>query len=169
MERRSIRLPNYNYQAGTFFVTICTFERRETFGEIRDAVFYPNSIGKIVEQEWLITLSMWKEMVAGAHVVMPNHFHAVFGIMRDTTGEPNRHFKSPKETVGSIVRGFKGAVTRKAAIKTNREIDQIWQRNYYEHVIRNEKEYRDTLIYIETNPLKWEFDNHNPVRSRIDG
>ena len=105
-------------------------------------------------------------------IVMPNHIHGII-IINDTNVGANNHsplqinrFRSPSKTIGSIIRGFKIGVTKWFRKSTNTY--NVWQRNYYEHVIRNEKELSKIREYITNNPLKWQLDRENPEGIGID-
>lgn len=74
--------------------------------------------------------------------------------------ESDSELKSPSQTVGSIIRGFKAAVTSKINTLRNTPGGKVWQRNYYEHIIRNERDLYNIKNYIEMNPIKWEYDKY---------
>ena len=166
-KRRSIRLPGYDYaSAGWYFVTICCHKRQHLFGEIVRAncirpdgpVMELNQLGRIVHEEWLKTAEIRPEVELGEFVVMPNHFHAILGLtghsglMQEAgvcntplqsqfikaadQADTDLSFQSPSQTIGAIVRGFKSSVTKQ--IRQTGIANDIWQRNYYEHIIRNE-------------------------------
>lgn len=186
--RRSIRLKGYDYsRSGLYFITLCVVDRICVFGNIVDGKMQLNDIGRLVEEEWLNTVDIRKgDVRLHNYIVMPNHFHAIIEICEcmdecdssqilngcnmgececrgesyspqilntDNVGEcdlPLR-MKSPSKTVGAIVRGFKGAVSRQLGYS-------VWQRNYYEHIIRTGESYRQISDYIVNNPTKWQDD-----------
>ena len=181
--RRSIRLKGYDYsRSGLYFITLCVVDRICVFGNIVDGKMQLNDIGRLVEEEWLNTINIRKgDVRLHNYIVMPNHFHAIIEICEcmdecdssqilntDNVGEyamgecekdecekgecdsPLR-MKSPSKTVGAIVRGFKGAVSRQLGYS-------VWQRNYYEHIIRTGESYRQISDYIVNNPTKWQDD-----------
>ncbi len=171
--RRSIRLRDYDYSSpGEYFVTICTHKRECLFGDVVDGEMGLNEIGEIDNNEWLKTETIRDNVELGAFIIMPNHMHAIFGIVeslgayRDTPlprdANSNPSFKSPSKTVGAIVRGYKSAVTTKINTLKNSAGQKIWQRNYYEHIIRNEKSFRRIQNYIINNPAKWGDDMNHP-------
>ena len=169
--RKSIRLQGYDYaQNGWYFITICIKGFEELLGKIsNDGVFIPNEIGKIVEVTWLLTPQIRPSVELDTYQIMPNHFHGIVVIgsknslplihgFPDTHNPPSK-FQSPKRTIGAIVRGFKGASTK--LIRKNlvgNFDDKIWQRNYYERIIRDEAELNRIRTYIENNPKKWQED-----------
>ncbi|MCX8048287.1 MAG: transposase [Methylohalobius sp.] len=183
--RRSIRLKGYDYsQAGAYFITICTRDRVCLFGEIVAGEMRLNDMGRIVETVWKEIPASYPGAAIDAFVVMPNHIHgiilvgapfmaphdvatragatmAVQGAMN--RGAMNRGAMNRAPTVGEIVRGFKARV----AIAIHRMPGcgnvAVWQRNYYEHIIRNEESLNRIRQYIADNPLQWALDRENPV------
>lgn len=145
-QRKNIRLKNYDYsKAGYYFVTICTKDRLGIFGEIVGV----NKIGKIICECWDKINKIYDNVKTDAFCLMPNHIHGIIVISeRDGQSRPSL----PK-----IIQGFKSVTTR-MCFKYNYK--SIWQRNYYEHIIRNQEEYERVYEYIETNPLKWEEDKY---------
>ena len=174
--RRSIRLTGHDYsQSGLYFITLCVINKICMFGNVVDGKMQLNDIGQLVEQEWLNTINIrHNDVRLHNYIVMPNHFHAIIEIRRGECDSPQSHssqphspqtinggninendsqqrMKSPSKTVGAIVRGFKGAISRQLGYS-------IWQRNYYEHIIRTAASYRHISNYIENNPTKWQSD-----------
>ena len=128
-----------------------------------------------VEEEWLKTANMRPEIELGEFVIMPNHFHAIIGIIGTTgvtdtpmhTGVCDTPLQSPSTTIGTIIRGFKSAVTSHA--RRNGLAVDIWQRNYYEHIIRNSVRANCTCLAeggirpyesIRNNPAQWQEDEY---------
>ncbi|MBC7879141.1 MAG: hypothetical protein H7Y59_18370 [Anaerolineales bacterium] len=189
--RRSIRLKGYDYsQAGAYFVTIVTWQREFLFGEIKNQEMKLNKVGKIVEREWLELPKRLPYVELGARAVMPNHFHGILfihenvGATRQSQASPNSDVKplqaissvsmdgsplprGPKPaSLGAIIAQFKSRVTKEIWKFPEFKETPIWQRNYYEHVIRNEKDLQNKTDYIEANPLLWDGDDENPVNTR---
>ncbi|MEW5702245.1 MAG: transposase [Candidatus Zixiibacteriota bacterium] len=165
--RRSVRLREYDYsQSGAYFVTICTQDRRCLFGEIVDGTMRLNDTGRIVEDEWLHTPTLRPQVAPDTFVVMPNHFHAIVFIT-DRRGvlqyAPTPRLASPSQTIGAIVRGFKGATTKRINAFRGTPGQPVWQRNYYEHVIRNDDDLHATREYVLNNRLAWALDRENPT------
>jgi REP element-mobilizing transposase RayT len=151
--RKHLRLKHYDYSAeGFYFITICGQNRVKYFGEIVDGQFIPNDAALMIEKIWLQMLLRFPFISQHDYVLMPNHFHAIVEIKN-------------KENIpiGNIVGAFKSLTTNEY-IKGVREHSwmpfkkRLWQRNYYEHVIRNEISYVKLVEYIQNNPLKWEED-----------
>ena len=114
--RRSIRLKGYDYsQKGLYFITICTHHRIHLFGKIENGKMILNEYGEIAAEEWLKTPEIRKNITLGQFIIMPNHFHSIIHIeykienKNETTGK----FKSPSQTIGAIIRGYKGATTKR--------------------------------------------------------
>ena len=163
--RRSVRLKDYDYsQEGLYFVTICTKDKLCLFGYIKEDSVILNDIGNIAMKEWLNTENIRHNIALHDFVIMPNHIHFIieikpvgaYCIRPENNISPNNDyldikFQSPKQTIGSIVRGFKSNITRQLGYS-------IWQRNYYEHIIRNEESYYKIVNYIRNNPSNWNKD-----------
>ena len=178
--RKSIRLQGYDYsQAGLYFITVCTHNRVPLFGEIVDGVMALNTAGQIVEKCWCAIPEHFPQVTLDEFVVMPNHVHGIITIGENNVGandvrannvRANDYLPQPSNeiprslqhgtsrTIGSMVRGFKIGVTR--WFRANTDIHKVWQRNYYEHIIRNEDSYLKIAEYIQTNPQRWEIDTY---------
>jgi REP element-mobilizing transposase RayT len=171
--RHSIRLREYDYSnAGAYFVTVCTQNRECLFGKIVDGKVILNDAGRMVESIWNELDQHYKGIETDESVVMPNHFHGIIVLVGaglalpriDTMIRQNQGAASSAPTLGDIVRTFKS----KSTIYINRLLvrtgQRLWQRNYYEHIIRNEDELNRLREYIVNNPAQWGFDNENPDR-----
>lgn len=187
--RHSIRLKDYDYaQAGAYFVTICAWQRECLFGEIVNGEMVLNDLGRIVVEEWERTPKMRSNVELDVYSIMPNHFHAIISVQDNVgahcmrpesvdndelhakTDESRAHSSAPLRrqsgSIGSIVAGFKSATTKLINIIRNNPGCPVWQRNYYERVVRNENELSRAREYIVNNPMKWELDKENPVNCR---
>ncbi|MBF0104319.1 MAG: transposase [Deltaproteobacteria bacterium] len=185
--RRSIRLKGYDYsQQGAYFVTICSHDRECLFGEIVDGKMVLNDVGKIVETCWHNIPNNFPNAELDAFVVMPNHVHGIICIVgaplagAQNAGAQNgtQNNRAPARgapTVGDIVGAYKSLCVHNCLkwIKQNepdRVLGKFWQRNYYEHVIRNEKSLDQIREYIINNPANWQGDEMNPaVRAPLAG
>jgi putative transposase len=146
--RRSIRLREYDYsQNGLYFVTICTRDRLLLFGAIADGLMNLSSMGQIAQEEWFKTARIRAEIRLHEFVVMPNHIHGIIEITGDVT-------------LGKVVRGYKSAVTAQINSLAGNDGIAVWQRNYYEHIIRDEQSYQNISAYIQTNPQRWLTDTY---------
>ncbi len=172
--RKSIRIKEYDYAApGAYFVTIVTYWRDPLFGEIQNTEMVLSDFGKIADECWRAIPEHFPFVELGAYVVMPNHVHGIIVIndMNDGTGrgaamlrpyvdDPHKINVKPG-SLGAIVRSYKSAVSYR--INKEHNATGIWQRNYYEHIIRNEKDLQNKTDYIEANPMLWDDDDDNPV------
>jgi len=181
--RHSIRLQGYDYsQPGVYFVTICVHDRECLFGEIVDGVMVRNDFGRMVMEEWTRSAELRSEIELGEFVVMPNHFHGIVvisgntdnGIQReggqcrgDRPVAPTMPGPQPK-SLGAMMAGFKSAVTKRINEIRNTPGVPVWQRNYYEHVIRDEADYSRIAEYISTNPQRWIEDTLHPANFPAD-
>lgn len=174
--RRSIRLPEYDYtQEGAYFITICTAGKRHLFGEIDAVRMRLNKLGHIANTCWLETPRHNRNVMLDYFVIMPNHLHGIIfiteqqqppirDIPRVTVGAqhaaPSRLPEVVPNSVGAIVRSYKSAVARIIHSLRGHEHLKIWQRNYYEHVIRNEDDLLQTREYVANNPAQWALDEY---------
>ena len=173
--RRSIRLQGYDYSLlGAYFVTICTQNRVCLFGEIADGKIVLNNAGKIAQQCWLEIPNHFPNVSLDQYVIMPNHVHGIIIINGndDKTNmnnvgvqnfEPlqikqNQFRKIIPRSIGTIIRGYKIGVTKWFHQNTN--INNVWQRNYYEHILRNEESLNQIRQYIINNPINWQSDEN---------
>ncbi|MGL5939434.1 MAG: transposase [Waterburya sp.] len=177
--RRSIRLPEYDYsQSGIYFVTICTYHKQCLFGDIENGKMYLNQIGKIVREEWLKSAQIRREIELDEWVIMPNHLHGIVVIVEnDVVSSKDRDldkgaslaplqgnmFRQRKpRSLSSFVGGFKSAVTRRIKGFCTQSSPLIWQRNYYESIVRDEEKLNQIREYISDNPQKWAEDPEKP-------
>lgn len=179
--RRSIRLAGYDYtQAGVYFVTIVTWRRDCLFGEVINGEMVLNDFGKIADECWRAIPEHFPNVELGAHVIMPNHVHGIILINEDNSRtavvgaqqccaptpmdqNDNPHKINVKPgSLGAIVRSYKSAVS----YKINKQFNAtgIWQRNYHEHIIRNDREMGEIWKYIESNSALWADDDENPAK-----
>lgn len=170
--RHSIRLDDFDYSNnGYYFVTICTQNRINYFCDVgADRCVCPNinEIGKLIDYWWNEIPKHFENVLLDELVVMPNHIHGIIiignGRTHDLLSSGRTHRSAP--TIGNIIQWFKTMVTNEYIknIKTNnwsRFNKRFWQRNYYEHIIRNEKEFLRIKEYIKLNPEMWGRDRNN--------
>jgi len=165
--RRSIRLPHYDYtMSGAYFVTLCCYRRECWLGEIREEVMYPNAIAQMVTTVWEQLPNYFPFVTLDAFVVMPNHIRGIIFIDSDRaeTSEPttDRRRKIRSRSLGAIVGNFKSVSTRKVNRMLKRSGVPLWQRNYYETIIRDDRHLNNVRQYIIDNPRKWAEDEENP-------
>lgn len=179
--RRSIRVKGYDYaQAGAYFVTVCTQGRQCLFGDVAAGEMRLNEFGQIVLDCWLDLPRHYPHVALDAFVVMPNHVHAVVMLIDDVEGVVGAGFK-PAPTANAaadagmekpgkqrhglpeVVRAFKTFSARRVnALRASPGLP-LWQRNYYEHIIRNDAALDRIRAYIAANPAVWEKDPENPA------
>jgi putative transposase len=168
-QRRSIRLKDYDYsQAGAYFVTICTRDKVAVLGEIVDGVMQLNRFGNVVNKCWLEIPHHFPNVEIDTFVIMPNHIHGIVSIVDNCRGEvtsptPKGAETAPlqKHTLGQVIAYFKYQTTKSINQICHTPGNHVWQRNYYEHVIRNEDDLNDIRQYVLDNPVKWDIDENN--------
>ena len=171
--RHSIRLKGYNYSlGGAYFVTICSDNRKCLFGEIIDGAMRLNHAGELVAEEWIKTAAIRHEIELDEWVVMPNHVHGIL-VITDGSGTGDRRCGGDRpvaptgpqpRSIGAVMAGFKSAVTRRINELRQMPGAKIWQRNYWEHIVRNESELNRIREYNRNNPARWECDKLFPDR-----
>ena len=190
-ERKRIRLSEYDYSSdGDYFVTICTKDRQNFFGEIRNGIMGLNDFGCIVAKCWQEIPKHFEYVKLDDWQIMPNHIHGVLNIetpetrhpvgdayMRpaptlddwcdinycqswDANLRPLRGNDRTKMLLSKIIHGFKSTVTRRINRIQNKIFFQ-WQRSYYDHIIRDAKSLNDICEYIQNNPYNWTLDLEN--------
>jgi REP element-mobilizing transposase RayT len=161
---QSIRLKGYDYTlAGAYFVTICTHKRQPLFGKIIDGKMRVSLLGQLVYLEWQKTAVIRPNIYLDAFVVMPNHLHGIIVIfMIDDVGATWRVAPATlqKGSLGAIVGQFKSVVTKRFRRFPGSNDNPIWQHNYYEQIIRNERHLTAVQRYIYNNPANWADDDY---------
>jgi len=175
--RQSVRLDGYDYRnAGVYFVTVCSHQRECLFGAIFEGVIVANAFGEAVSACWRAIPDHFADVTLDDFILMPNHVHSIV-IIHQSDGpvgarhaspsnppaEPSPPTGTPARSLGALIGSFKAAATRR--INQNRETPAppVWQRNYYEHIIGNERVLEATRRYILLNPLHWPHDDDNPA------
>ncbi|MDD3536376.1 MAG: hypothetical protein PHC50_09565 [Candidatus Cloacimonetes bacterium] len=152
-ERKNIRLRDYDYtKGGAYFITICCHNKECLFGDMDEGYLRLNQYGNIVHDEWIKTRHLRENIILEDFIVMPNHFHGIIILEKKKSLNEAGEIIAPA-TLGDVVRGFKTAVTvqmRKAGFTGT-----VWQRGYYDHIIRNQFDSNATVAYIIANPTKW--------------
>jgi len=192
--RRSIRLPGYDYAtACAYFVTLVTQGRACLFGEIVASEMHLSALGQITEEHWRAIPVHSTNVELGAYVILPNHIHGVL-ILNDSMerGSVEKFQKPVAGSIPTIIRSYKASATRTVGVRDGAEIvrgdvvgaryivplrkkpqqetqsrrPEIWQRNYYEHIIRSDEEYERFRLYIEANPVQWLHDDNHPGKAQ---
>jgi REP element-mobilizing transposase RayT len=171
--RKPIRLKEYDYSTtGYYYVTICARNRENIFGKYENTVGAPlacarielSMIGQIIQNQWVDTPNQYHNVDIDTFIIMPNHIHGILIINK-------REGASPSPTILQIIRSFKS----KSALEYIKYINdnnlnvsgKIWQRSFYDHIIRNEKSLQKIREYIANNPLKWDDDENNIKNNRL--
>lgn len=154
--RRTIRLRDFDYASNnSYFVTICTQNRDCLFGQIKNGEMGLNAVGNMIQTVWDEIPQFYDGVEIGTFQTMPNHIHGIV------------HLTGEKMSLFDVVHRFKSLSTHKYKNGVNEfnwpAFDRrVWQRNYYEHIIRNEEEHHRICEYILANPLQWDTDQENP-------
>lgn len=190
--RRSIRLKGYDYtRSGAYFITSCVKDRMCLFGSVRDGRMRLNVLGEIVWDVWNGLPRHYPHVRLDAFIVMPNHIHGIIRLVDDVgsgddsgggrRGDDGRNAAvgaglkpAPTTTASSppsrakrhglpeIVRALKTFSARRINNHRGTTGTSVWQRNYYEHIIRDERDYRRIAAYIKNNPRRWADDRLRP-------
>lgn len=165
--RKPLRLKGYDYsQAGAYFVTICAKDRKHLFGRILGQRMEANTYGRIVEASWRDIPNHYRGIELDEFILMPNHIHGIVVILDDfpTLGAGSEPAPTKRHSLSEIMGGFKTFSARR--INEIRTIPgtPVWQRGFFEHIIRNEKSLTHIREYIASNPQRWMLDKENPDR-----
>lgn len=172
--RRSLRLRDFDYaQEGAYFVTICTQDRSCVLGEILDGSMLLNDAGRMVQKAWDDLADHYPGLETDAVVVMPNHLHGVIVLLKGqgpASGVQDPHAEAARGLrLGDVVHRFKSLTTRRFAdgvkgLGWPAFPGRLWQRNYFEPVIRDRESLDRSREYIAANPALWVSDSENPNR-----
>jgi putative transposase len=155
--RHSLRLKYFDYSLpGAYFVTISTYQKADLLGVITGQIMTPNQFGKIIHSVWLNIPSHYPDVHLDSFVIMPNHVHGLLWIGERAGFKPA---PTKKYSLSEIVRSFKAFSTREINKIRETSGSPVWQRNYYEHIVRGDKELNTIREYIEANVLNWPLDN----------
>ena len=171
--RRSIRLKGFDYrQWGAYFVTICTQNRACFLGAVAGGEMQSTNAGEIAKATWNELPARFPSLGLDAFVIMPNHIHGIimvgaqFIAPSDGFDVTNQGVMNHAPTLGNIIRAYKAASTR--LIRQAGTPDFAWQRNYYEHVVRDEESLNHIRQYILDKPVRWAFDRENPAAKILE-
>ena len=139
MNRKSTRIPGYNYGAANYyFVTICAHEKKCIFGNIHEK----SALGMLVDKELSLLHTHYQDIFVDKYIVMPNHIHAIIAFE-----------KNCKNSLSDVIGLYKSGVSRKYG-----KTEKLWQRSFHDHIIRNEQDYLKIWEYINSNFQKWNED-----------
>ena len=155
--RHNLRLTGYDYASeGLYFVTICTHRRIRLFGDIAGETMVLSDAGKIVDEIWA-DLFRWEDDPQ-TWIVMPNHLHGIVAITDTNTAAP--------KPLGRMIAAFKNKSTKRTNEMRRTSGGTVWQRYFYEHIIRSDRSCERILSYILDNPRRWSEDSENPAAMR---
>jgi putative transposase len=166
--RKQIRLRNYDYsEDGYYFVSVCSSKRQNIFTDVgaslasaRKNGFELSSVGRIIEQQWQNIPNLYDNIELDEYIIMPNHIHGIIHINRQKRSDAR-----PAPTISDIICSFKSRSSveyiRYAKHNNLNFCGKIWQRSFYDHVIRNERSLNAIREYMLANPVNWELDIEN--------
>lgn len=167
--RRSIRLKGYDYTSpGMYFITVCTHQRQCLFGAIVDGEMELNDFGQIAVDCWQQIPKHFPKVCLDRFIVMPDRIHSILVIIDN---DMDMAMSCPYEarfglpiagSLPTILGSFKSATTKRINISRNSPGNPVWQRNYYENIIRDSAALLKIREYIQTNPLLWHLDSLHP-------
>jgi REP element-mobilizing transposase RayT len=179
--RRSIRLSGFDYsQPGGYFITIVTYQRECLFGKIENEEMVLSNFGRVAKQQWEKLSFRFHNIELSSFVVMPNHVHGIIMIHDNGRGIARGFFvkvyqvpryaptvqqqfgKLIPGSIPTIVRSYKSAVSYRINLMRNTAHIPVWQRNYYEHIVRNQTDLENIDRYVQFNPIQWFKDEENP-------
>ena len=171
-KRRSIRLQGYDYsQAGAYYFTVCTRDRKCLFGEVVDSQIHVNRTGQTIQTVWDNLPQFYEGIELDAFVIMPNHVHGVIligepvGAIHESPLPPVPIAERRRMLLSKILGRFKMVTAKQINALRGSSGQPLWQRNYYEHVIRDDQSLKRIRQYIADNPAQWKFDFENPYVS----
>jgi REP element-mobilizing transposase RayT len=177
--RRSVRIPEYDYAIeGSYFVTVCTHGKACTLGRLVHAHIEPSALGKLTRDCWQQIPNHFESVTLDEYIVMPNHLHGIIVKWSDAgtacraptdprdpgvaftpivkEGRTQEKFGVPVvASLATIIRSFKSAVTKAARQRRLWQNKPLWQRGYYEHIIRQSESLEEIRQYIQRNPFRW--------------
>ena len=184
--KNSLRLESYNYSdLGAYFITICSDKREEIFGKIENGLMLLNGIGKIINDSWYQIPENYENVKLDNFVIMPNHIHGIIwivGAIHESPKVKRTIHESPKDNpsqnngvirelplrierrkmlISKIIGRFKMNSSKLINDIHNSKGTHVWQRSYYDHIIRNEEDLNNKKQYIQNNPLNWDKDENN--------
>ena len=151
--RKHLRLQSHDYSGnGFYFITICCRKFKPYFGEVIDDCMVLNEFGTVADKQWQALPERFPQLKNHIHQIMPNHMHGILEISIDT--------KVQNIPISQIIGAYKSLTYKLCRELNNGSLEKIWQTNYYEHVIRNDKAFEKIYEYVETNPAQWDKDKY---------
>ena len=168
--RNSLRRPHYYYTStGAYFVTICAARRACIFGAVVNGQMQLNDLGQLAAAAWPALVDQHIHAGLDSYVVMPNHVHVLLWLRPPTLRQP--HTPAPEQSFGhvtagslsALVRAYKSSVTQGAKAHHLLSASQLWQRNFYDNIVRNDAALAQIREYIRRNPERWQEDQLHPA------
>jgi REP element-mobilizing transposase RayT len=170
-DRQTIRMKSYDYsKPGNYFITICTQNKISLFGEIANKEIILNAPGLMIKKWWLELNIKFENIKLHDFIIMPNHFHGIIEIVKRTPPENLNEAKNidsfSQTPLPEMIQWFKTMTTNEYIHGVIQKAwkpfeSKVWQRNYYEHIIRDRQDFLNTVDYICENPLKWDEDQYH--------
>lgn len=155
---RRNRLTTFDYtQPGAYFVTLCAFEKEHLFGTVLQGEMQASRLGELVEMCWKETPERFSHVELDDFVLMPNHFHGII-VLGNGPSKPEGTSGVSPGSLSAVVRSFKGASTKLIRAVRPERTAPVWQRNYYDHIVRNEVDLDRIRTYMRNNPANWALD-----------
>jgi putative transposase len=168
--RRSTRLRAWDYASpGAYFVTICTQDRVPLFGDVRDGRMHLHEPGMIVATAWQWLPTQYSHVILDEWCVMPNHLHGILVIRRGgsrtapggSRTAPTGEGDTGAKPIGRLIGAFKTVSTKQINLARPTPGEPVWQRNYWDHIIREGEDIDRIRVYIRDNPPEWSADELN--------
>jgi REP element-mobilizing transposase RayT len=175
-KHKQIRLRHFDYgNAGSYYITICTYKRQLLLSAIKNNEVHLTETGNIVKEELGLTIALRNYLELDYSVIMPNHVHFILlfkdraaNALDERTDKALRSFGgSHQHSLSSVIAQFKAAVTNRVRKSVNNDKFQLWQKGFYEHIIRDDKDLARIRDYISTNAINWQVDQENPDRIKL--
>ncbi|MCK5305679.1 MAG: transposase [Candidatus Omnitrophica bacterium] len=166
--RNTNRIPQHNYSTpAQYFITICTENRQQLFGTIKNDQMILNAVGNMIDLWWQKIFEKYGHALIDEYAIMPNHIHGIINIVGAGSSRPDNNKiigrDDPAPTIGNIIAYFKYQTTKQINESQNTPGKKIWQRNYHDHIIRNDRSLDAIREYIANNPVNWEQDIDNLI------
>ena len=174
IRRTSNRLKGWDYASvSAYFVTLVVKDRACIFGDVIDGEMWPSPIGSVIDESWLWLGEQYDHLKLDAYIVMPNHLHGIVMIDEDdealnigienAVAIQSKPIPKKRKPLGRLIGAFKTVSTKRINELNSTPGASIWQRGFYDRIIRNEQELESVREYILGNPAKWDEDAENPT------
>ena len=166
-KRKYIRLQDYDYSnPGYYYITICTHNRKELFGEIKNNQIILNKFGIIIDKIWKEIPNHYSDIELDTYIIMPNHIHGIIKI-NNPVGDGHAHPVNKSNNIPTMIGSFKSAVSKQIRKSENNSFH--WQRFFYDHQIHTTNSLNNIRKYILANPMNWDNDENNIKNNKVSG